>query len=69
MRRHDLIKAYAIVRDVPEEEARKDVDAVISILRLALERGNDVRIRRFGEFVQSKSGVRFFQGFKVNRVE
>lgn len=65
MQRRDLVKAYAIVRSVPEDEARQAVDAVTGILRLALERGNDVRIRRFGEFVQSDSGIRFYQGFRV----
>lgn len=69
MQRRDLIAAYAILRDVPENEARQAVDAVTGILRLALERGNDVRIRRLGEFVQSKGGVRFYQGFRVEGKE
>ena len=65
MQRRDLIAAYAIARDVPEAEARQAVDTVTALIRLALERGNGVRIRSFGEFVQSKSGVRFYQGFRV----
>lgn len=65
MRRRDLIAAYAIARDVPEAEARQAMDTVTGLIRLALERGNGVRIRGFGEFVQSKAGIRFYQGFRV----
>lgn len=65
MQRRDLIAAYVIARDVPEAEARQAVDMVFAILRMALERGNGVNIRRFGEFVHSKGGVRFYQGFRV----
>lgn len=65
MQRRDVIKAYAIATGATPAESRQAVDMVFAILRMALERGNRVTIRGFGEFVQAGNGVRFYQGFKV----
>ncbi|MHC1788285.1 HU family DNA-binding protein [Solidesulfovibrio sp.] len=65
MKRRDLIRAYAIATGATPAESRQAVDMVFAILRMALERGNGVTIRGFGEFVQSDSGIRFYQGFRV----
>lgn len=65
MQRRDLIKAYSVATGAIPADARQAVDMVFAILRLALERGNGVTIRNFGEFVQSDKGVKFHQGFKV----
>lgn len=65
MQRRDLIQAYSIATGATPAESRQAVDMVMGILRMALERGNGVTIRGFGEFVQSGNGVRFYQGFRV----
>jgi nucleoid DNA-binding protein len=66
MQRRDLIAAYSVATGATEPEARQAVDVTLALIRLALERGNGVRIRGFGEFVQTKSGIKFHQGFSTS---
>lgn len=58
MIRSDLIKKIAKTRNISKQEAEDIVDAFLNTLKVTLENGEEIELRKFGSFRIREQGPR-----------